>query len=179
VIVRFIAVLALVLGISTAAFAQLEWDKPSKPKPFANPSSVRVARDEAIPIVKKILEEQGFVVKSETLDQSRGVSVITTEPLVFTKGLVADTQFKHFADVRAASVQRFVRGRVTLRVEVAPVDPSSSSVGIGATFQGLVERAIQPEWISAPSKGLYEDRLLCFVVTRANGDTRDCDTNEL
>jgi hypothetical protein len=179
VIRRVVLAFALVVSVSAVCHAQLEWDKPSKPKPFANPSPVRISRDDAAQIVRKVLEEQGFTIKSDAIDQARGVIAITTEPLVFTRGLVADTQFKHFADVRSAAVRKFVRGRVTLKIEVAPVTTTSSTIGIGAIFEGLAEGAIQSEWVQAPSRGLYEDRLLCFAVTRANGDTRNCDENEL
>jgi hypothetical protein len=179
VIRRLVLALALIASVSAVSHAQLEWDKPSKPKPFANPSPVRVSRDEAAKLVRQVLEEQGFTIKSDAIDQARGVTAITTQPFIFTKGLVADTQFKHFADVRSAAVRKFVRGRVTLKIEVAPVTTSSSTVGIAAIFEGLAEGAIQSEWVTAQSRGLYEDRLLCFAVTRANGDTRNCDENEL
>jgi hypothetical protein len=162
-----------------AGSSQLEWDKPSKPKPFPNPSTVRIPRDEAAKIVREVLAEQGFTVKSDALEESRGVLVVQCEPYIFTRGLVADTQFKHFAELPAASVRKILRGRVTLRVEVAPVDVATSSVTIGAAFHGLAEGAVPSEWVAARSRGLYEDRLLCFVVTRANGDTRNCDENEL
>jgi hypothetical protein len=176
---RLITALVLVAAAAVVCPAQLEWDKPSKPKPFENPSAVRVPRDEAAKIARQVLEEQGYTIKGDGVDQARGVVVIMTEPFIFTRGLVADTQFKHFAEVRAASVQKIIRGRVTLKVEVSPVDTRSSTVAIAGVFHGLAEGSAQTEWVPAHSRGLYEDRLLCFVVTRANGDTRNCDEDEL
>jgi hypothetical protein len=178
VIHRAILAAVVIAAAAVTSPAQLEWDKPSRRKPFPNPSAVRVSRDDAVKVVKQVLEEQGLPVKSESLEESRGVILVTSEPVVFTKGIVADTQFRHFAEFAGSSVRKIVRGRVTLKVEVAPTNPAASSVAISAHFEGLAEGATQSQWVAGQSRGLYEDRLLCIVVSRANDDPRDCDDDE-
>jgi len=178
VINRLFFGLALLALLAPSVGAQLEWDKPKTKRPFPNPASIRVARDDAVAVVKQILDENDFKVANQSLDQSRGVILLSTEPEVFTKGIVADTQFNHFAEFPAHTVDRISRGRVTLAIEIAPTNTSASTVALHCKFEGMTVGAIGDDWRAAESKGLLENELLCHIVARANKDTDTCNDDE-
>jgi hypothetical protein len=163
------AAAVLALSVAAPAPAQFEWDKRTADAPLANPSMVRAPRDEALRLVRQVLEHYGHTIKSSSCDDSRGICTVVTESLVFTRGIVADSRFRHVAEFGAGDVRSVVRARVTLRVEVAPTNPGVTSVGIFGTFEGLVEAAVGSEWITSRSRGAYEDRLLRGIVNLSNG----------
>jgi hypothetical protein len=66
-------------------------------------------------------------------------------------------------------LQNVVRGRVALRIEIAPSTPTASRVGVFGTFEG--QRAGSLEWAKAPSRGILEDRVLRYLVTAVSGGT--------
>lgn len=168
-----IAAVALIVAAAVAApAAQLEWDKHRTGKPIPNPTPVAAARADIIAEVKELLSRNEIPIKSENADETRGTYVIVTEPVVFARGIVAKTQLGHFADLGAVEVQDIVRGRVTLRVEISPSSPTTSLVGVSATFEGLRQGPAQ-QWIAAPSRGLLEDKLLKHVVMDLQGTTFD------
>ena len=170
---RLAPILALISVLAAPANAQLEWDKPDRQKPLPNPSSVRVGRDRALELAKAVLAERSYPLRSATCDETSGVCTITTEPIIFTRGIVAATQFSHFAEHSASDVRHIVRGRVVLRVEVSPTSPTASLVGIYGTFARLSEGAVGSEWTRSPSRGVLEDELLRCLVARADG--RECE----
>lgn len=165
----FIAFL-MVVSVSVAASAQLEWDKRRPLKPVPNPSPVGAARVDIISETKALLERNQIPVKSESAEDESGRYVIVTEPVVFARGIVAKTQLGHFAEIGAARVQDISRARVQLRIEISPSNPTTSMVGIAATFEGLRQGAGQ-EWIGTPSLGLLEDKMLKVLITNLTGRT--------
>lgn len=166
---RFVFAAAVVAALSVAASAQLEWDKSRADRPLPNPSRVSLGRDAAVAAAKRVLEKEEFVVKSATTDERTGLTTILTESRVFARGLVADTQFDHYAELGASDVRGIVRGRVVLRVEVAPTNVSTVNVGVYGTFEGLAEGAVGSAWVQSRSRGVLEDNVLRAVVASATG----------
>ena len=166
-----LAVLALPL-LTAAAAAQLEWDKHTTGKPVPNPAPVAAARADIISEVKELLGRDNIPIQGETQDETKGAYVITTEPVVFARGIVAKTQLGHFAEVGAPEVQNVVRGRVVLRIEISPSNPTTSLVGVSATFEGLQQGPAQ-QWLKTPSKGLLEDKILKHMMMDLMGTSFD------
>ena len=167
---RLAALCCLVLLAAAPAAAQLEWDKRNVNRPVPNPTPVVAQRELIVAEVKRLLERERIPIQSETLDDSRGVTTITTERVVFARGIVARTQIGHFAEIGPASVHDVIRGRVALRIEIAPSTPSTTMVGISATFEALKQEAAQT-WFAAPSRGLLEDKFLKHIVMNLVGTT--------
>jgi hypothetical protein len=166
-----IATLCFLLALAAApAGAQLEWDKRNPNATIPNPTPVVAQRDQIVAEVKRLLERDEIPIKAEIVDDARGVYTITTEPVVFARGIVARTQLGHFADIGPAAVHDVIRGRVALRIEITPSNPSTSMVGVSAIFEGLKQEAVQT-WFSAPSRGLLEDKLLKHIVMNLVGTT--------
>jgi hypothetical protein len=166
-----LAALALPL-LLTAAAAQLEWDKHTTGKPVPNPAPVVASRADIVSEVKELFERNEIPVEGETQDETKGSYVITSAPVVFARGIVAKTQLGHFAEVGAPEVQNVVRGRVALRVEISPSNPTTSLVGVSAIFEGLQQGPAQ-QWTKAPSKGLLEDKILKHMMMDVMGTTFD------
>jgi hypothetical protein len=93
---------------------------------------------------------------------------LTSEPVVFARGIVAKGQFGHYAEISDSRSEGVIRGRVTIRVEVAPTTPASALVGVYGSFDGLRQGPNQG-WISAPSRGLLEDKILKHLVMDLTG----------
>jgi hypothetical protein len=167
---RLAALCCLLLLSAAPAAAQLEWDKRNANRPVPNPSPVVATREQIVAEVKRLLERDEIPVASESQDETRGIYVITTERVVFARGIVARTQIGHFADIGPASAHDVVRGRVSLRIEIAPSTPSTSMVGVAATFEALKQEAVQ-SWFAAPSLGLLEDKFLKHVIMNLVGTT--------
>lgn len=169
---RLAVLLLLFTALQAGASAQLEWDKPKAGRPIPNPSSINTNRDEISRIVQEILARNGIPVKVENMDDNRGTVTIVTEPVVFARGIVAQTQLRHFAEVGASEVTDITRGRVSLRIEVSPASPTSTIVGVYGTFEGFAQGTI-PKWVPTQSKGILEDKFLKQVVMLALGTTFD------
>ena len=170
---RRIALAALALPLlAAAAAAQLEWDKHTTGKPVPNPAPVVAARADIISEVKELFARNEIPVQGESQDETKGSYVITSEPIIFARGIVAKTQLGHFAEVGASDVKNVVRGRVVIRVEISPSNPTTSLVGVSATFEGLQQGPAQ-QWLKTPSKGLLEDKILKHVMMDVMGTSFD------
>ena len=167
---RFALAALAVLIFSAVSSAQLEWDKKHPLKRLPNPNPVSASRDDIVKEVKALFAKNQIPVKSENLDETRGIYVLTSDSVVFARGIVAPGQFGHFADTSDIRTQSVIRGRVTIRVEIAPTTPTSALVGVYGTFEGLRQGPNQG-WISAPSRGLLEDKILKHVMMDLTGAT--------
>ena len=171
---RLVMIIVVVAALAVTGRAQFQWDKPKANQPLPNPSAVRVNRQQAIAMAKSVLEQKTFALKSDTCADSSGDCVLVTEPMIFTRGIVADTQFNHFADLGASEVRGISRGRVSIRVEVSPSSTTQSLVAVYGTFEGLTQDAVGSKWITSTSRGLLEDEILRCIVARS--EDRDCES---
>jgi hypothetical protein len=172
VLTRIVLAVVAVAAFAAAAPAQLEWDKRKTGKPVANPASVVANRADVIAEIKELFGRNEIPIASENADDSKGTYVFVAQPIVFARGIVALTQLGHFAEVGAPDVQSIVRGRVTLRVELAPSNPTTQLVGVSAVFEGLRQGPDQ-RWVRTPSRGLLEDKILKHVMMDVQGTTFD------
>lgn len=169
---RLVIAAVLLLLFSMQISAQLEWDKRITGKPLPNPTRIQASREAVLEEVKRLLEINHIPVTSEAEGDERGRVVLTSEPIVFARGIVAKTQLGHYASLPSPDARDIVRGRVVLRIEIAPESPGVSNLGAAATFEGLEQRAEQ-KWVHFPSRGLLEDKFLKHVVLGLVGTTFD------
>lgn len=162
-----VAVLAAAV-VATSAAAQLEWDRKKTDVPVPNPSPVRASRDEIAAAIKALLDRNQIPIRSEGSGE-RGVLTVTTEPVVFARGIVARTQLGHFADLTGSARTEFTRGRVAMRIEIEPSTPTTSLVGVTGTFEGL--RSATTEWTGYRSLGRLEDKFLKLLLANLAGQS--------
>jgi len=172
VLTRFAFSTLVLVTLATAAPAQFEWDKHKTGRPVDNPVAVVAKRADIVTEIKELLARNEIPVANENETDVKGSYVLTTQPVVFARGIVALTQLGHFAEVGAADVQNVVRGRVTLRVEVTPSTPTTSLVGVSANFEGL-RQGPSTQWVASPSRGLLEDKFLKHVIMDLQGTSFD------
>lgn len=173
-----IAIATIVLGaVAAIASAQVGWDKHRPTKPLPNPSPVNGTREQIVEHVKTLLTRSSVAIKDEGVDPTNGNYFIRSEEVVFARGLVAGTQLGHFAETSDPGLQKVVRGRVTLRIEIAASTPTASRVSVFGTFEG--QRAGSLEWSKAPSRGILEDRVLRYLVTAVSGGPVEGDDDDL
>lgn len=168
-LIRIGAVLLLVVVCLVPAGAQLEWDRPRTDEPLPNPSRLIVSREEALAAAREVLACRSFRIKADACDDQSGVCSLATEEKIFARGLVADTQFAHFANYQSRRERTIVRGRVRLTVEVVPANPGSCMLGVSAVFEGLTQGATASAWVTAPSRGILEDEIIKLIVKRSKG----------
>ncbi len=168
---RFAITCCLMLAATAVASGQFGWDKHKPTKPLPNPSPINGTREQIVSNVKTLFARNDVVVKSEGTDGQNGSYVITTEPVVFARGLISGTQLGHFAETKNPGLENIVRGRVRLKIEIAPTAAAASKVGVYGTFEGL--RAGATDWAAAPSRGNLEDRIMRYLATAGPGATPD------
>ena len=61
------------------------------------------------------MAKNDVAVKSEGVNSENGSYVITTEPVIFARGLISGTQLGHFAETKNPGLENVIRGRVTFR----------------------------------------------------------------
>ena len=164
----------LIFMTSLAATAQIQFDKPKGEKPLPNPLIVAASRDESLTAIKQMLETREIPLDKEECNQTTGECTLVSKPVIFIKGIQTRSQLEHYAEVPAATVRNWSRGRYTLRIQVAPASPKTSQVGVYARFEGMADGVIGSEWVPLASKGQLEDRLLrCIQERILGGDCKD------
>lgn len=166
---RLAVVGAIVLALAVSTQAQLEWDK-KKIRPLPNPVPISASRAAIETAIRELLEQNEISVKSEGAGE-RGTFVVTTEPVVFARGIVAKTQLGHFADLSPTGRSEFSRGRVAMRIEIEPSTLTTSLVSVAGTFEGF--RTEVNQWSTYQSRGLLEDKFLKLLVSRLTGQAFD------
>jgi hypothetical protein len=168
---RAATALAIAAFAVASASAQIEWDKKKTGVPLSNPVPIAAPREEIVAGIKEILSRSEIPIRVDGLEGERGVYVVATQPVVFARGVVANTQLGHYADLKGSPRSEFTRGRVALRVEIAPSSPTTSLVSVTGSFEGL--RQATNEWSKFASRGLLEDRFLKLIVTNVAGQSFD------
>lgn len=154
------------------AIGQIQFDRPKTEKPLPNPSIVNAPRDELMTLTKQILETREIPIERENCDPTNGECTLVSKPVIFIKGIQTKSQLEHYAEVPAANVRNWSRGRYVLRIQISPATPKTAQVGVYARFEGMSDGVIGNEWVPLTSKGQLEDNLLRCIISRTQGG--DC-----
>jgi hypothetical protein len=165
------ALIALSFFLITAT-GQIQFDRPKTEKPLPNPSIVNAPRDELITLIKQILETREVPIDRENCDPTKGECTLVSKPVIFIKGIQTKSQLEHYAEVPAANVRNWSRGRYVLSIQVSPATPNTAQIGVYAKFEGMSDGVIGNEWVPLTSKGQLEDNLLRCIIDRIRGG--DC-----
>ena len=167
-----VALVSLLFAASAAA--QIQFSKPKTARPLPNPSLLNAARDEAVTVIKQMLETREIPLDKEDCNATTGECTLISKPVVFIKGIPAKSQLQHFTELSDRDVRNWSRGRYVLRFQVTPATPRTVQVGAYARFDGLTDGAAGQEWVQLQSRGEIEDLMLRCVQDRiAGGDCKD------
>jgi len=165
------AVLACLFLTVTCA-AQIQFNKPKTAKPLPNPAVMSGTRDEVVTIIKQMLETREIPLDKEDCNATTGECTLISKPVIFTKGIPAKSQLKHYSEMPERDPRNWSKGRYVLRFQVSPATPRTAQVGAYARFEGLTDGAAGQEWIQLASRGEMEDLLLRCIQDRIAGN--DC-----
>lgn len=167
-----VALASLFLSVSCAA--QIQFSKPKAAKPLPNPSIMSATRDEAVTVIKQMLETREIPLDKEDCNATTGECTLISKPVIFIKGIPTKSQLLHFSELSVRDPRNWSKGRYVLRFQVTPATPRTAQVGTTARFEGLTDGAAGQEWIQLASRGELEDLMLRCVQDRiAGGDCKD------
>ena len=162
------------LFLSVTCAAQIEFSKPKTIKPLPNPSMMNASRDEAVTLIKQMLETREIPLDKEDCNATTGECTLVSKPLIFTKGIPARSQLQHFSEMPDRDPRDWSKGRYVLRFQVTPATPRTAQVGAYARFEGLTDGAAGQGWVQLTSRGELEDQMLRCIQDRiAGGDCKD------
>lgn len=175
------SVLSLALGVvliglflSMTAAAQIEFNRPKTAKPLPNPSIMSATRDEAVTIIKQMLETREIPLDKEDCSATTGECTLISKPVIFIKGIPTRSQLRHFTEMSERDVRNWGKARYVLRFQVSPATPRTAQIGAYARFEGLTDGAAGQEWVQFASRGELEDQMLrCLQDRVAGGDCKD------
>jgi hypothetical protein len=153
--------------------AQLELQKKKSGLLLPNPYMMAAPRDEILTATKQMFEAREIPLDKEDCNQLTGECTLISKPLIFIKGTMTRSQLEHYAEVPAANVRNWTKGRYVLRIQIAPTSPRSSQVGVYCKFEGMADNFTGNEWVALVSKGELEDELLRCIEVRVRGDNCD------
>lgn len=165
------AALACLFFAVTCA-AQIQFNKPKTAKPLPNPAIMSATRDEAVTIIKQMLETREIPLDKEDCSATTGECTLISKPVIFTKGIPAKSQLQHYSEMPERDPRNWSKGRYVLRFQVSPATPRTAQVGAYARFEGLTDGAAGQEWIQLASRGELEDLMLRCIQDRIAGN--DC-----
>jgi hypothetical protein len=160
------------LFLSMTCAAQIQFSKPKTAKPLPNPSIISATRDEAVTVVKQMLETREIPLDKEDCNATTGECTLISKPVIFTKGVPARSQLQHYSEMPERDPRNWSKGRYVLRFQVTPATPRTAQIGAYARFEGLTDGAAGQEWIQLTSRGELEDLMLRCIQDRIAGN--DC-----
>lgn len=169
---RRLALLAMVLPMmALVTAAQIQLSKPKAEQRLPNPLMISASREELITITKQMFEAREVPLDKDNCDQLTGECTLISKPVTFITGSIATrSQLEHYAEVPAANVKNWERGRYTLKIQITPAAPKTTQVAVYATFEGKTnDFSGQNPWVQLRSKGELEDKFLRCIQDRARG----------
>src|ERR1051326_8187167 len=135
------------LFLSVAAAAQIQFNRPKAAKPLPNPSIMSATRDEAVTTIKQMLETREIPLDKEDCNATTGECTLITKSIIFTKGIPAKSQLRHYSEMSDRDPRNWSKGRYVLRFQVTPATPRTAQIGAYARFEGLTDGAAGQEGI--------------------------------
>ncbi|MBX7223329.1 MAG: hypothetical protein K1Y36_25680 [Blastocatellia bacterium] len=171
---RFIAVSACLLGClllfgTLSATGQIQFSRPKNPDPLLdNPYTFALTREELTEMVKQTLKDMEIPLDEAKSKEKPGI--IVTKPVIFTKGGPSGENLEYVSRRPAGDARNWLRGRYSLQVEVAPIDPQRTKLFVFARVEGEFQDDLAPKWVECPSRGVKEDDFLKLIIKRVNGE---------
>ncbi len=149
----------MLLCFTSTASAQIEFDRPKTEGPLANPYTLGAKRED---IIKAALELfKACAIPLDDAGTKLADGKIVTKPVVFTKGVTANSDLEHLATMPASDVRNWLQGRYSLEITSLPVDQAKAQIMISARIQGrLAGVGIDQRWVEGVSNGSLEDEVL-------------------
>lgn len=161
-----LAVLLLVCVIgfgsinSLAGSGQIQFKRPKDADPLLeNPQTFGKSREEMMDLIKQTLKDMEIPLDEKRTTEQTGM--LYTKPVIFTKGGPSGENLEFVSRRPGGQLRNWTRGRYTLQIEVAPVDPQRIKLFVFAQIEGeYQDDALGAKWVACPSRGVIESNTL-------------------
>ena len=151
-------VLLLTVHLGGIAAGQIRFDRPKAEAPLDNPYTMGVPREQIIQNVREVLKGCGISIREDS-GQSNGR--ISTEPIIFTRGVTTRNNLEYLAVMPSSEVRNWQQGRFYLEITALPLDQKRSQLYVVAHVEGrYADPGRGPVWVEGLSNGRLEDEIL-------------------
>jgi hypothetical protein len=138
------------------------------PPPIANPYRFTARRDVIIQAVQNLMRDRKLILDEAASRPDEGILI--SQPYTFIKGaVVSESELGQYAEVPASGTRGWTRGRMTLIVEIQPIDGVHTNVSINAKIEGRTDGAAGAEWTTLKSLGSAEESFLSALIETITG----------
>lgn len=160
-------VLFFLVFCSTAAFAQLTFDKPKGEPNLANPYTVGAKREDILKATRELFGTCAFPI--DDVASKPGEGRIITKPIVFSRGVTTQSDLEYYATMPAATTRSWSQGRLQIEITSLPLDATHAQLSVLARVQGRVGGIIEEKWIDGVSTGNLEDEVIRGLAGKVLG----------
>src|SRR5678816_1999665 len=153
--------------IAPTTLAQIEFDKPKVEGPLPNPYTLAAKREDIMKATRDLMKACSIPI-DETNSKDDGGKILT-KAVVYTRGVTANSDLEHLANMGASDVRNFLQGRYSLEITSLPVDQAKAQIQIAAKIQGRLAGRMGEVWVDGISNGQLEDEVLRGLAGRILG----------
>jgi hypothetical protein len=166
-IVRLISSLLFTVCVAPAVWAQIEFDKPKVEGPLPNPYTLAAKREDIMKAARDLMK--ACLIPIDETNSKDDTGKLLTKSVVYTRGVTANSDLEHLANMGASDVRNFLQGRYALEITSLPVDQAKAQIQIAARIQGRLAGRMGEVWVDGISNGQLEDEVLRGLAGRILG----------
>ena len=164
---RLVSALLLTLFVAPTILAQIEFDKPKVEGPLPNPYTLGAKREDIVKQTRELMKACSIPI--DETNSNDGAGKVVTKPVLYTRGVTANSDLEHLANMGASDVRDFLQGRYSLEITSLPVDQAKAQIQISAKIQGRLAGRMGEVWVDGISNGQLEDEVLRGLAGRILG----------
>lgn len=133
---------------------------------IANPYRIRARRDVILQNVQDLITERKMVLDEAGTRPDQ--NIVVTQPYTFSKGasITQSDLSRYSSNFDFSAPGGWTRGRYTMRIELIPIDGTTTDVSVSARIEGRRDSVISTEWVTLISSGLAEQEFLIGLAER-------------
>ncbi len=131
-----------------------------------NPYRLRARRDVILQNVQDLITERKMILDEAgtRIDQN----TVVTQPYTFSKGpsITRSDLARYSSNFDFSAPGGWTRGRYTMRIELIPIDGTTTDVSVTARIEGRRDNITSSEWVTLISSGLAEQEFLIGLAEK-------------
>lgn len=133
---------------------------------LANPYRIRARRDVILQNVGDLITERKMIL--DEAGTRPDLNIVVTQPYTFSKGAsLTETDLSRYSsNFDFSAPGGWTRGRYTMRIELIPIDGTTTDVSVSARIEGRRDSVVSTEWVTLISSGLAEQEFLIGLAER-------------
>lgn len=158
---------------STDATRSFDWGKGKTHvrDRLPNPYKLNSRRDALVETIAGVLRDKKMQI--DEASSRLGDGIIVTQPIIFARGpVITQNELKRYGVIDFGD-NAWSRGRMSLTIEIQPIDGIQNNVTVNAKIEGLAGTGLTSEWTTVRSSGLAEEEFLVKLVEAVTGVSPD------